>query len=132
MNETPLAGLPEVTDAEKFADAAVATWHDVYAALSPIIGPGGVAALYRRSLSLRLADYPWLANVSECPLPPGDFSALRRELSQQAKADPVAANGALLRSFSQLLTNLIGASLTARLLQSVWEKHGHTAQDTSP
>ena len=62
---------------------------------------------------------------------PDDFTALRRELSQQTKADALAANGALLHSLSQLLTNLIGASLTGRLLQSVWEKHGHTVQDTS-
>jgi hypothetical protein len=126
-----LAALQEVTDAEKFADAAVATWHDACAALSPIIGLGGVAALYQRSLSLSVAAYPWLANVSDYPAQPGDFAALHRELSQRTKAEAVAANDALLHSLSQLLTNLIGASLTGRLLQSVWEKHGHTAQDTS-
>jgi hypothetical protein len=127
-----LAALQEVTDADKIADAAVATWRDVCAALSPIIGLGGVAALYQRSLCLRLANYPWLANVSDYPLEPGDFTALRRELSQQTKAEAVAANGALLHSLSQLLNNLIGVSLTERLLQSVLEKHGHTVQDTPP
>jgi hypothetical protein len=130
MNETRLAALQEVTDAEKIADAAVATWHDVCAALSPIIGLGGVAALYHRSLSLSVTAYPWLANVSDYPAQPGDFAALRRELSQQTKADATAANDALLHSLSQLLTNLIGALLTGRLLQSVWDKHGHTVQDT--
>jgi hypothetical protein len=130
MSEAHLASVQEPTDAEKLADAAVDAWRDVWSALSPIIGTAGVAALFQRTLSLRMAEYPWLANVSGPPLP-GEFNTLRRELSQQTRADAAAANAALLQSLAQVLGNLIGASLTKRLLQPVWEKHGHTTQDRS-
>jgi hypothetical protein len=128
MNETHLAGLQALTDTERLADEAVATWRDVWSALSPIIGAAGVAALFQRCLFLRSIEYPWLAAVSE-PLEPDEFNTLRRELSQQAKADAAAANAALLQSLSQVLGNLIGASLTGRLLQPVWEKHAHATKD---
>jgi hypothetical protein len=128
MKETYLDSAQAPTDAEQLADAAVATWHDVWIVLSPVIGAAGVAALFQRSVSLRLAEYPWLANVSD-PSPVGEFSSLRRELSQQGRAVAVAANAALLQSLAQVLGNLIGVSLTKRLLQPVWEKHGRTTQD---
>jgi hypothetical protein len=130
MSETHLASLVEPTDAEQLAEAAVAAWHDVWIVLSPVIGAAGVAALFQRSLFLRMAKYPWLANVSD-PRPAGEFNTLRRELLQQAKADAAAANDALLQSVVQILSNLIGASLAGRLLQPIWEKHGHTKQDRS-
>jgi hypothetical protein len=128
MSEAHLASVQEPTDAEQLAAAGVDAWRDVWSALSPIIGTAGVAALFQRSLYLRMAEYPWLANVSGPP-PHGDFNTLRRELSQQTKTDAAAANDALLQSLAQILGNLIGASLTTRLLQPVWEKHGHTKQD---
>jgi hypothetical protein len=123
MEEMHLASVQALTDAEQLADEAVGTWHDVWNALSPVIGAAGVAALFQRSMSLRLAEYPWLANVSDPP-PAGEFNSLRRELSLQRQADAAAANAALLQSLAQVLGNLIGASLTTRLLQPVWEKHG--------
>jgi hypothetical protein len=130
MKETHLASVQALTDAEQLADAAVATWHDIWIALSPVIGAAGVAALFQRSVFLIMAEYPWLANVSDPP-PAGEFNSLRRELSQRRQADAAAANAALLQSLAQVLGNLIGASLTTRLLQPVWEKHGRTTQDKS-
>jgi hypothetical protein len=130
MSETHLVSLLEPTDAEQLAQAAVAAWHDVWIVLSPVIGAAGVAALFQRSLFLRIPEYPWLANVSD-PQPAGEFNALHRELLQQTKADAAAANDALLQSLAQILSNLIGSSLAGRLLQPIWEKHGHTTQDRS-
>jgi hypothetical protein len=130
MKETNWPTVQAQTDAEQLADAAVATWHDVWIALSPVIGAAGVAALFQRSVYLRMAEYPWLANVGDPP-PAGEFNSLRRELSQQRQADAAAANAALLQSLAQVLGNLIGASLTTRLLQPVLEKHGRITQDNS-
>jgi hypothetical protein len=130
MNETDLPAVQALTDAEQLADEAVATWRDVWIALSPVIGAAGVAALFQRSVFLRMAEYPWLANVSDSS-PSGEFNSLRHELSQHRQADAAAANAALLQSLGQVLGNLIGAALTKRLLQSVFEKHGRTTQDQS-
>jgi len=130
MKETDLPAVQAPTDAEQLADAAIATWRDVWIALSPVIGAAGVTALFQRSVFLRMAEYPWLANVGDSS-PSGEFNSLRRELSQHGPADAAAANAALLQSLAQVLGNLIGAALTTRLLQSVFEKHGRTTQDKS-
>ena len=122
--------MQDTTGVEQPAAAAVALWRDVWAELSSIIGAAGAAALYERSLLLTIAEYSWLKNVSDSP-EAGDFNALRRELALQTRADAAAANAALLNSLAQVLGKLIGASLAARLLQPVWEKHGHTTQDGS-
>ena len=130
MKETQWASVQALTNTEQLADAIAATWCDVWIALSPVIGGAGVAALFQRTLFLRTADYPWLADVRN-PTSAGEFNSLRSAVLQQRQADAIAANAALLQSLAQVLGTLIGASLTKRLLQPVWEKHGHTTQDGS-
>ena len=120
--------MQDITGSEQPPEAAVIIWRDVWIALSPIIGAAGVAALYERSLFLTIGEYPWLESANDSP-ESGEFSALRRVLTQQAGADSAAANAALLNALSQVLGKLIGASLAARLMQPVWEKHGPTTQD---
>jgi hypothetical protein len=133
--QTTLARMAmEGADAERIADIAIAVWCDVAAALSPIIGQRGVAELYKRSIYLTRADYAWMAAVNESALGPAKFASLQTALAQQTSKNAAAANGALLQTFYDLLTKLIGTSLTERLFRSVWENlsSGHAAQDTTP
>jgi hypothetical protein len=109
----------EGADAQRIAEHAVATWRDLDAALSPIIGRGGVAALFKRSLLLAVPAHPSLVAASQDVNAPGDFVNLRDALAGQTVADAIAANGAVLQTFVDLLATLIGESLTERLLQSV-------------
>ena len=120
--------------AGKIADAAIAAWATVDGALSPIIGRRGVDALYKRSIHLALEDYPWLATAYEGAMRPGDFDSLRAALSQQTAQNAAAAHDAVLKTFRDLLDNLIGGSLTQRLLQSVPDhpSSGDAVQDNSP
>ena len=115
------------------ADHAMATWRQIGAALSPIIGTGGVGALYKRSLFLTRTRHAWLATV-QTATPVDDFSGLHAALALQSSAEAAAANGALLQTFHDLLTSLVGASLTERLLRPVWDQltGGDAAQDTTP
>ena len=106
-------------DAERIAEVAASTWREMYAALSPVIGPGGVTALYQRSLYMTRVAHPCLASVREDALRPGEFAALQQVLSQQTSTHVAAANGALLLTFCDLLGSLISVSLTERLLRSV-------------
>jgi hypothetical protein len=118
--QATIADLAAITDDGKhIAEVAASTWREILAVLAPVIGPGGVAALYQRSLFLTRSAYPCLAAVNEDPLRPAEFAALQMVLSQQSSAQVAAANGALLRTFCDLLSNLIGVSLTERLLRSV-------------
>lgn len=120
-------------DAAHVADVAGSTWRELNAVLSPVIGPGGVAALYQRSLHMTRSAFPCLATVREDALRPGEFVGLQLVLSQQTSAYVVAANGALLQTFCDLLASLIGASLTERLLGSVRNLSSiGPGQDSSP
>ena|ERR1700676_4247291 len=120
-------------DAGRVADVAASTWRQLNAVLSPVIGPGGVTALYQRSLYMTRSAYPCLAAVREDALRPGEFVGLQLVLSQQTSGYIVAANGALLQTFCDLLASLIGASLTERLLRSVrnLSSSGTAGEDTS-
>lgn len=101
----------------QIADSVEAIWLDVDSALTPIIGPRGVSALYRRALHLVQAEYPWLEAVYGDELEQGQFTSLVSALARQPTTLAAAANGALLEAFYNLLANLIGEPLTTRLLQ---------------
>ncbi len=125
--------LESGADPEQIADTAVATWLGVSAALSPIIGEGGVAALYKRSVYLRRMDYPWLEAAQGVDFASDQYACLRASLSQQTSSNAAAANAVLLQTFHDLLADLIGGSLTERLLRSVLadSSSGDAVQDTS-
>ena len=105
-------------DATSIAAMAVSIWTDVERALSPVIGRRAVAAIYGRSLSLTSVACTCLSHVREND-GENDFTSLQYALAQQTSADAVAAQDALFRTFLQLLSRLIGKSLTGRLLESV-------------
>ena len=111
----------EGMETHRIAKSAEAIWDEVDSALSPIIGSRGVSALFRRSVHLLRADYSWLQSAYDGRLDDELFVVLRTALSQQLPSTAAAANGALLQAFYHLLANLIGGSLTTRLLRSALE-----------
>jgi hypothetical protein len=99
------------------ADAAVAAWEEIRRLLAPVIGQGGVAALYKRSLRLTIASRPWLAPAyGDGPLQAGELAALHSALAAQDGAVAAAASRELLANFRAVLTSLVGEALTAKLL----------------
>ena len=120
-------------DADQIATLAVLKWRTLDNALSPIIGHGGVAALFKRSLSLTRPTHAWLASLEDGADQPHNFAALQSALCQQTSSEAAAAAGALLQKFVDLLSHLIGESLTERLLRSVWDNTSSdgAVQDTS-
>jgi hypothetical protein len=108
-------------DIARVAQAIVSTLQDMDAALTPIIGHQGVAALYRRSLHLCVSTHPRLADTYDSVQAALDLNALRSVLVEQSEADALFFGEVLLTTFYELLTTLIGPSLTARLLRDVWE-----------
>lgn len=117
----PLATLlvPGATPAQ-VADAVEAQWRAVGAALQPIIGHRGVSALYHRSRALAAVRHPWLREQGTGALTEADPAALRAAIEQRSSAEAAAGCGAHLTAFRDLLSGLIGASLTDRLLDAVW------------
>lgn len=115
------------------ATAIISSWLSIDIALTPIIGQGGVVALYKRGVYLTTPHFPWLNDALKIAPPPLDFSVLKSVLLLQNSID-AAGGGALLKNFYELLASLIGPALTERLLQSAWTNpfSGESAQDISP
>ena len=117
----PLAHrVGEGADALAVAEAVVAVWRDIDVALRPIIGQGGVVALFHRSVHLTAAVHPWLASDGQEPMVGLDFEALKSSLASQSVAQALACGNRLLLTFHQLLVSLIGVSLAERLLRPAW------------
>jgi len=108
-------------DIEKVAHAIISTLQDMGAALTGIIGQQGVAALYRRSLHLSTSTHPRLASTYDSVQGSMDLTALSSVLAEQSEADALFFGEVLLTTYYELLTTLIGPSLTVRLLSGVWE-----------
>ena len=110
-----------VATAAQIAQAVGAKCLAIETTLAPIIGLRGVAALHRRSLHLARRSYPWLADK-----PPGEpagedhLASLKTLLSGQPNASAALGGAAYLQAFHDLLSSLVGPSLTERLLRSVW------------
>lgn len=129
-------------DAAQIADAIVSTLRELEAALFPIIGRGGVAALYERSLHLTAPSHPWLSAANEgdqtrlsgtnegAPAPV-DLAVLKAILAQQSSASAAAGGGAFLQTIYDLLTSLVGPSLAERLVRpaGTGSSSGLPAQD---
>jgi hypothetical protein len=111
----------DIADLAKTVHAIISTLQDTDAALSPIIGEQGVVALYRRSLHLCASTHPRLAGTYGSEPAALDLIALKSLLVEQSEVDALFFGEVLLTTFYELLTKLIGPSLTARLLRDVWE-----------
>jgi hypothetical protein len=116
------------------AAAVAATWAEIDDLLNPIIGRRGVAALYNRSLHLSEREHTWLGEGHAGSLAALNTEALQRALSLRPPMAAAQAAAAQLQSFHDLLSSLVGPSLTKHLLGSVWASApGDTvAQDTPP
>jgi hypothetical protein len=122
------------SDAARVAHAMAAILDEINAALAPIVGQRGVAALYQRSLRKASAAHPWMGPVAADIPAVLDVTALCAALSRLAPAQALAGGEALLGSFHGLLASLVGPSLTERLLRSVWSHPpgAPSLQDNSP
>ena len=117
----PLAGrVEDDSRADQIAAACGALWLELDAALSPIIGTRGVVALGQRSLHLASAVHPWLAARQPGGPVVLDSALLVSLLAQRSSDDAAAAADTFLQTLRELLTSLIGGSLTQRLLLTVW------------
>lgn len=107
-------------DAAELARLLAQAWDAAHDALAPIVGERGADALARRSLQLAGAGQPVLLTALGAADAAAEPAALQRALATQPVSVVVAAAAALLQTHLDLLASLIGASLTAGLLQPAW------------
>ncbi len=134
MQEPLIHRVEDETSAAQIATAVIAIWEEVDDALTPFVGPLGLVALYRRTVHLAAVQHPWLTGRDAGVLTDTDPALLKSVLAQRSGAEAAAAGNAFLNTFHELLASLIGPSLTARLLRSVWQppSRGQATEDTSP
>jgi hypothetical protein len=101
-------------------DGTVDLWERLAFVLVSIIGEGGFQSLYSRSVHLANAKFPWLQ--PSLPSQPADsrFSSLKASLEGQDSTVASEASVALLITFIDILTLLIGEQLTTSILRSAW------------
>ncbi len=104
--------------------AVVAVWRDAELALRPVIGAGGVVALFNRSAHLAASAHPWLAMAAQDPAAPLDLDALQALFLAHGAPQALAAGKQLLDELHRLLEQLIGKALTERLLRTAWGPPG--------
>lgn len=111
----------DTPDACAVAKATLELWNQVVALLAPVIGTRGVDALLSRSLHLTGRIYPLLAMAA------GDqrdmatlLGAVNARLASCEMNEALEASHALLVNFTELLSTLIGESLTEQLLRPAW------------
>ena len=127
MNVTPSSLVLSLWAEEIRADASpdqlarsIATaCKGIEASLTPIIGKRGLAALFHRGLHVTGQAHPWLAEVIARNETAMDVDALSTLLARQTNAEAAACGLLLLKTLTDLLVSLVGASLTERLLRSV-------------
>ena len=107
-------------NAGAIAEATLKTWHQMSARLSPVIGAEGVDVLLDRSLHLTNTVYPWLAIAVYERERATLLASIRKHLADRETDVAAEAGQTLLVNFVELLSTLIGESLTERLLGPVW------------
>jgi hypothetical protein len=117
------SALPVTTDsagsAASVADAVVRALGHLLDELEPLVGMHGAGALYGRSVHLVRRDRS--AALSAAPDTRSEqLACLREDLGRLDLAEARAISTALLTTFADLLTSLIGEPLTTRLLRSAW------------
>lgn len=120
-------GVPAV----QVATDVARIWRQVEASLVPIIGPAGVAALYRRSVVLAGRSHPWVTEL--CGESPAiDIAALTAVLALREGNTAALGGGELLETFYRLLAGVIGPALARRLLPFMWQPLDEPELRTSP
>jgi len=134
MNAFFAAGMRSGASSDQIAELTAAACRGIDAALTPIVGRLGAAALLNRSLHLTARTHGWLAAQGEGNQMALDVAALQSALAQQTSAEAAASSVLFLTTFNDMLIKLIGASLAERLLRSVWATFlsGPSVQDTTP
>jgi hypothetical protein len=110
------AGFP---GADTPVEATATTWRLVAAQLTPVIGERGFEALFGRALHMTSTTVPWLVAGADRGGGASPLPSLERCLARQDPSTAAEASYTLLLTFTELLTGLIGESLTTRLLAPV-------------
>ncbi|TWI70228.1 hypothetical protein IP91_01312 [Pseudoduganella lurida] len=102
------------------AEGHLRPWRALAVHLIPLIGDSGFGALYGRTGRLLAPQFGWLSPRPSTQTLDALFQTLKEDLAGADPAQAALANEALLGTFTRLLSDLIGAALTTRLIDTAW------------
>ena len=120
IRETITRRAGRAPDADAIVQSTLLTWQQIAAQLEPVIGARGVDALFSRSLHLVGKTHRWLETSGVRGNGAVSLASIRSCFEGLEPPLAIDAACALLATFTELLANLIGESLTTRLLEMVW------------
>ena len=113
---------------EAVIDVTIELWEKLATELISLIGEGGFQSMYSRSLHLVSTDFPWMEQTHPWQRMDNGFPDLRKSFESRDQHEVGQASVALLTTFIDLLTTLIGELLTTSILGTAW---GDDALDIS-
>lgn len=95
-------------------------WLKIMRKFTPLIGANSVLLMFDRSLDNNLAEFPWLPALALPMQADHAVELLRTSLATRQRDDILAAHGAILTTFIDLITTLIGTRLTIQFLRAAF------------
>ncbi len=102
------------------ADDITLAWLTIVRKFSPLIGASSVLLIFERSLENNCARFDWLPALELPSQPDTAVERLRTSMAARTSDDILAAHRAILTTFIDLMTTLIGARLTIQFLQAAF------------
>jgi len=102
------------------ADVTLQLWESLASQLVLIIGEAGFKSLFYRSVHVTAKQFSWLLTLGPSLPREAPFSNLAIRLNELDREEATEATIALLIVFIDILTMLIGDSLTTSIVRSAW------------
>lgn len=105
---------------DKIVDAAIDLWERMANQIISIVGEDGFNSLYARCIFLSQSTFSWLATGPLAPQSDNRFAGLKTSLEAQNSAQASEATTLMLITFTDILSSLIGETLTTHILGLAW------------
>ncbi len=121
-------------DASAEANAAVALdlWESIARQFEPLIGSGSVVLIFARSIELNKSRFPWLTLIPQAYAAPMTFASHATDLRLQPAAEIEDASCALIKTFAELLDQLIGVRLSGFFIRRALTAPARSDSSDSP
>lgn len=101
-------------------DDITVSWLKIVRKFAPLIGANSVLLIFERCLESNLATFGWLPALSLPSQPDTAVERLRTSMAGRPHTDILAAHRAILTTFIDSMTTLIGARLTVQYLRAAF------------
>ncbi|MEO5826389.1 MAG: hypothetical protein ABIR59_10915 [Gemmatimonadales bacterium] len=120
VDRAMVGAAPDGVTAEAAVDGVVAAWRTMFDVLAPVIGEGGVTALFLRTCNLTRLEHDWVCRPDTGDGTTAGLALLAEVLEGRSVEEICAATHRMLTTFVTILGSLIGSALTERLLVMAW------------